>query len=212
MICMGCGGVAEQAFDEVGMSDASQALFDVSALLGFIPEEVLPLCKLFAGSLCAVYGLQRIGIIARIPGFGGHRHRGGGEVLHLFKLEVELLGDYGEFSHVYFVATGVTGNEIGDNLLAEMCFLVDAVEHVLELVKLLKRWFAHQTKHLLACVLGCNLQTAADMSEDEFTGVLACRNVCRFVLASVEYQVVAYTASDEAFLNARQCVNGMVYV
>ena len=39
-------------------------------------------------------------MVACVPCFGRDGHGGGGEVLHLFELEVEVFGDDGEFCHV----------------------------------------------------------------------------------------------------------------
>ena len=36
-------GTRIEPWDEIGSADASEALFDVSAFLGFVPEEILPL-------------------------------------------------------------------------------------------------------------------------------------------------------------------------
>ena len=43
----------------------------------------------------------------------------------------------------------MAGDEVGDNLLVEVLLAIDAVEDVLELVKLLERWFAHETEHVV---------------------------------------------------------------
>ena len=46
------GGVAcVESWDEVGTTDAAEALFDVAALLGLVPEEVLSLGEFLAWGL-----------------------------------------------------------------------------------------------------------------------------------------------------------------
>ena len=46
-----------ESLDEVGASDAAEALFDVAALLGLVPEEELSLCQLLARRLGREYRL-----------------------------------------------------------------------------------------------------------------------------------------------------------
>ena len=166
-----------ESWDEVGASDAAEALFDVAALLGLVPEEVLSLGELVARTLGGEYGLEGVGVVARVPGLGGDGHRRGGEVLHLFEVEVETLGDDGEFRHILLLTTGVGGDEVGDDLLMESFFAVDAVEEALELVELLEGGFAHQVEHTVAGVLRRHLQASADVMADEFTGVFLCGTV-----------------------------------
>ena len=78
--------------NQIRATNTAQTLFNISTLLGFVPEEVLTLGQLVTLTLGTLYGFQRIGVIARIPRFCGYRHGGWREVLHLFQLEVEMLG------------------------------------------------------------------------------------------------------------------------
>ena len=169
--------VVVESWDEVGASDAAEALFDVAALLGLVPEEVLSLGELVARTLGGEDGFEGVGVVARVPGLGGDGHRRGGEVLHLFEVEVEALGDDGEFRHVLLLTAWVGGDEVGDDLLMESFFAVDAVEETLELVELLEGGFAHQVEHAVAGVLRCHFQASADMMADEFAGVFLCGTV-----------------------------------
>ena len=59
-------------------------------------------------------------------------------------MEVEALGDNGEFCHVLLLTAGVGGDEVGDDLLMEILFAVDAVEQTFELIKLLEGGLAHE--------------------------------------------------------------------
>ena len=177
--------VVVESWDEVGSSDAAEALFDVAALLGLVPEEVLSLGELVARTLGGEYGLEGVGVITRVPGLGGDGHRRGGEVLHLFEVEVEALGDDGELGHVLLLASGMGGDEVGDDLLMEPFFAVDAVEESLELVELLEGGFAHEVEHTVAGVLRCHFQASADVTGDEFAGVFLCGTVGSLVLTFI---------------------------
>ena len=85
---------------EILSANAAQTLFDVMALFGLIPEEILSLRQFLLLALGTLNGFQRIGVIARIPCLRADGHRGGREILHLFQLEVQPLGQYGKFCHV----------------------------------------------------------------------------------------------------------------
>ena len=52
-----------------------------------IPEEILPLGFLLAWCLGTEDGLQRVGVVARIPGLGTDGHWRRREVLYLFQVE-----------------------------------------------------------------------------------------------------------------------------
>ena len=198
--------------DQIRPPDTSQALLDSAALLGLVPEEVLPLGELLALVLGREDGLQRVGVVARVPGLGGDGHRRRRKVLHLLQMEVELPGDDGELGHVGLLTAGVRGDEVGDDLLPQVLLGVDAVEDALEVVELLERRFAHQPQHAVAGVLGRHLQPSADVMADQLAGVLLCGAVGGLVLAAVQQQVVAYAAADEALLDAGQGVDGAVDV
>ena len=127
-------------------------------------------------------------------------------------MEVEVFGDDGELSHVLLATAGMGGNEVGDDLFAEVLLAVDAVELALELVELLERGLAHQLQHSVAGVLGGHLQAPADVSADQFPGVLAGCLVGFLVLAAVEEQVVTHAAAYEASLDAGQGIHSMIDV
>ena len=96
-----------ESWDEVGSSDAAEALFDVAALLGLVPEEVLALGEFVFRTFGGEDGLEGVRVVARVPGLGGYCHRRGGEVLHLFEVKVETLGDDGELRHILFLTAWV---------------------------------------------------------------------------------------------------------
>ncbi len=207
-----CSSIFIKSFDEIWTPDATQALFDTAALLRLVPEEVLPLGKFLALAFSAEDGFERIGVIACIPCFGGIGHRRGCKVLYLLQMEVEMLGDDCQFSHILLTAAGVTADEVGNDLLAEVLFAVDAVKHPLELIELLERGLPHQIEHTVAGMLRGHLQTTADMTADELAGIFLSSTVGGLVLAAVDKQVVADAATDEAALDTGQTVDSMVNV
>lgn len=73
-----------------------------------------------------------------MPCLGAHRHGCRSEVLHLFEMEVEFLGDHSQFRHILGSASGMRADEVGDELLAQSLGTVDAVEDGLEALKLLE--------------------------------------------------------------------------
>jgi hypothetical protein len=179
------GRIVVETFNEVRTPDATEALFDVTTFLWLVPEEVLALGEFLPLTLGREDGFKGVGVVARVPGFSGDGHGRGGKVLHLFEVEVELLGEYGEFSHVLFLTAGVGGDEVGDDLLSQVLLAVDAVEDALEGVELLERGFAHEPKYTVAGMFGSHLEASADMAADEFTGVLLGNTVGRLILTFV---------------------------
>ena len=174
-----------QLRDEVGSADTTETLLYVTTLLRLVPEEVLTLGEFLTLALGREDGLEGVGIVARVPGLCSDSHGRGGEVLHLFKMEVELFGKHGKFGHVFFQTAGVGGDEVRDDLLAEILLAVDAVEDTLEGVELLEGGFAHESEHTVAGVLGSHLQSSADVSADEFAGVLLSGSVDGLVLTPI---------------------------
>ena len=87
------GELIEQFFDKLGFSYTTQTLFDSPTFLRLIPEEILTLGQFLLLALGTLDGFEGIGVIAGIPRLGGDRHGRRSEVLNLFELEVEVLGD-----------------------------------------------------------------------------------------------------------------------
>ena len=50
-------------------------------------------------------------------------------------MEIELFGMNGKLCHVFLFASGMGGNEVGNNLLSQVLLCIDAVEYALELFK-----------------------------------------------------------------------------
>ena len=199
-------------FDEVRASDATETLFDMSTLFGLVPEEILSLGEFITLALGREDGFEGIGVEARIPRLSGDGHRGGGEVLHLFQMEIQLLGQHSEFSHIRFLTARVATDEVGDELLVQVLLTIDAVEDALELIELLERGLAHESQYAFAGVLRGHLQASADVAADEFAGILQGGAVDGLVFATVEQQVVAHATTDETLLDAWQGINGMIDV
>lgn len=188
---------AVQLVDQVGATDATQLVDDVATLFGLVPEEELALGQLLALRLGAEHGFEGVGMVTCVPRLRADGHGCGREVLHLLQVEIEPLGDDGQFGHVFLMATGVAGDEVGDELLAQALLLVDAVENLFERLELGEWRLAHDVQHTVAGVLGRHLQASADVAGDEFTGVFAGALVHLRILALMEQEVVAHTAADE---------------
>ena len=106
----------------------------------------------------------------------------------------------------------MTADKVRDDLLAETGFPVNTIENVLKLPELPERGFTHQLKHTIRRVLRSNLQPAAYMTRNQFTGVFGIHLVDTRVLCIMQKQVVTHPAADIAPLDARQSVYGMVNV
>lgn len=130
---------------QVWTTYSAQRLLNVAAFLRLIPEEKLPLRKLFLLRLGTKHRFKRVRVVASVPCFGAHRHWRGRKVLHLFQMEVHPFGQHGQFSHVSLMTAGMTAYEIRYNLLLEIFLTVDSVEDALELLKLTERRFAHKS-------------------------------------------------------------------
>ena len=128
-----------------------------------------------------------------VPGLGGDGHGGGGEVLHLFELEVEVFGQRGEFCHVFGCAARVRTDEVGDDLLAQVLATVEFVEDALEVVEELEGGLAHEREHTVGSVFWRHFQTAADVFGDEFLCVLTIDAIDAFIACVVEQQVITDT-------------------
>ena len=81
----------EEFGNQIGASDAAQFAHYALSFAGFVPEEELPLGEFVLRTFRRENGLQRVGVVARVPHFGGDGHWRGREVLHLFEVEVLLL-------------------------------------------------------------------------------------------------------------------------
>ena len=123
----------------------------------FVPEEILPLGLFLLRRASRVDGLKRVGVKTGVEHLGGHGHRGGGEVLHLFQLVAHVAREVGQLAHVLFAAARMGADEVGDELLAKALLAVDAVEDALELLEQLERGLAHELQHAGAGVLGSHL-------------------------------------------------------
>lgn len=71
-------------------------------------------------------------MVAGSPSFRTDGHRSGSKVLHLFQVEVHGTRQHGQLGHVFFRTSGVAADEIGNDLLAQPCIAVDALENLLE--------------------------------------------------------------------------------
>lgn len=165
---------------------------DVLTFGRLVPEEELALGKLFLLGLGGEDGLEGVGVESRVPCLGRYRHGGGGEVLHLFELEVEIFGQCGEFCHVFGCAARMAANEVGDDLLTQVLAAVDVVEDALEVVEEFEGGFAHEFEHMVGGVFWCYFQTTADVAGDEFFCILAIDAVGALIACVMQQKVVAH--------------------
>ena len=184
-ILIGSDGRVVELADQVGATDAPEALFDAASFLWLVPEEVLALGQFLTWGLGTIDLFQRIRVVTCIPGFSGIGHRRRSEVLYLFQMEVKSLCDDCEFCHILLTTSRMGRYEVGNDLFAQVLFAVNTVEQALELIELLEGGLSHEEEHTFAGMFGCHLQPAADMMADQFTGVLFCGMVCSLVLAPI---------------------------
>lgn len=92
---------------EVGAVKPAQRVENGSLIVALIPEKVFALGKLFFLRVGAIGWFESVGVYAGVIDFGGNRHGCGGEVLHLFKMKVQVFGDDGKFCHSLLSATRV---------------------------------------------------------------------------------------------------------
>ena len=170
---------------QVASSHALQFADDVAAFFGFVPEEEHALSQFLFLCLGREDRFQCVGVESRVPGFCGYGHRGRGEVLNLFQVEVQVLGDDRQFGHVFFRTSRMAADEVGDKLLAEIQFLIQLVEDALEAVELLERRFPHQVQYPVTGMFGSYFQPSAHVAGNQFARV-GCRTlVYRRVFAFV---------------------------
>ena len=179
------GLVSEQARNEVGTSYATQRLFNASSFLRLVPEEELALGLFLARAFGREYGFERIGVVACVPCFGGIGEWRWRKVLNLLEMEIKVLGNDGQLGHILLLTARVTGDEVGDDLLAKTFLAIDAVEDALELVELRERGLAHEIEHAVAGVLGGYLESARNMTGNQLAGVLHSGLVAGLVLAAM---------------------------
>ena len=87
-------------------------------------------------------------------------------------MKIESFGDNGKFGHVFSRTSGMAADKVGDDLLTQVFFAVDAVEDALKLFELLKRRFAHNAQYPIAGVLGGYFQAATYVLGDKLACVL----------------------------------------
>ena len=74
---------------------------DLAAVCRVIPEEKLSLRELVAGIGGSGYCLAGVGMVTGVIDFGGKSHWGGSEILHLFKVKIEVFGFHCQFRHIF---------------------------------------------------------------------------------------------------------------
>ena len=170
---VGKARAAVQLADEVCTPNTTQFAINIGTFVFFIPKEELALGQFLTLGTGTKDWFKRIWVVASIPCFGADCHGSGREVLYLLQVEIEVFGDDGKFSHIFFLATWMAAYEVRDYLLLQIFFLVDAVKDTFELIEELERRLAHLIEHLVGSVLGRDLESTAHMATDELTGIIA---------------------------------------
>lgn len=125
----------EELLYKVGTFHALQLAHNLVSEFGLVPEEELTLRQFLVFVVRGKHGFQGVGVYARVVHLGRQRHRGGREVLHLLKLEVQPVRLACQFGHVLGFATGVARYKVRYKLLFQSVFVVYPVKYLLEFVK-----------------------------------------------------------------------------
>ena len=123
---------------------------------------------------------------------------------------MEPFGLNGQFGHVAIAATGMAGDEIGDELLLQSMLLIDLVENPFELLEQFEGGLAHHLQHVVLRMFRCDFQAAGNVSGNQLLRIgLSCLFQVR-ILILVQQQVVTDPAADERTLDTGQLIHGFV--
>lgn len=136
-------------------------------------------------------------MVAGIVDLGREGHRGRGEVLNLFEMQIEFFGLGGKLGHVDFAASGMGGYEVGDQLLSEPVARVYAVKEAAEFMIELERGLAHKVEHSVGGVFRRHFQTSGDVAGDQLFIICAVCLVYAAVASVVHGKIIAHAAADE---------------
>ena len=130
----------------------------------------------------------RIGILSGVEHHRRKCHRRGGEVLHLFEVEMEFAEDFlRQRTHVAFGAAGVRRDEVGNQLVGKSFAAADALEIGGQPLEERERRFAHQFQHGIFGVFGRDFQSSRRVVFYD-----------RIEIGTLVEQVVADAAADES--------------
>ena len=132
---------------EVGPANAFQLALYCVPLLWFVPEEEHALLQFLSRGVSTEYRFKRIRVEACIESRCADGHWSWREILYLLEMEIQILGDDSQFSHVFFCTSRMTGYKIRNNLLPQSLFPVDAVKNTFEFVKLFERRLTHEIEY-----------------------------------------------------------------
>lgn len=134
----------------------------------------------------------RIGILSGVEHHRRKCHRRGGEVLHLFEVEMELAEDFlRQRTHVAFGAAGVRRDEVGNQLVGQSFAAADALEIGGQPLEERERRFAHQFQHGIFGVFGRDFQSSRRVVFHD-----------RIEIGTLVEQVVADAAADKGLFDA----------
>ena len=112
-----------------------QRAFYIHSVSSVVPEKILALGELLLRPYCRENLFSGIWMKTAVVDFGGHCHRGRREVLHLFEMEIESFGLYGQFGHVNLRAARMRRYEVGNELLSQAIAGVYSVKNLFEPVE-----------------------------------------------------------------------------
>ena len=138
---------AEELRNKVGTTYPVKRFGDIAPVLRVVPEEEHPLQLLVVGCGGGVNFLSRVGMYAGVVYLRGERHRRGGEILYLLKMEVQSLGGDSELCHVFFGAAGMRRDKVGYQLLAQTGTSVLTFEEAVEFAEEFERRLAHEPQN-----------------------------------------------------------------
>ena len=98
-------------------------------------------------------------------------------------MKIKILCQYSQLCHILFIASRMGTNEIGDNLLFQSCFIVYAVEYLLEFIELVERRFAHKAQYIVLSMFWSNLQSSTYVVFYQFTCIFTCRSIGFFIFS-----------------------------
>lgn len=206
--------LVQQSAGDLRQAESLQGAAQCFLHLRLIPEEETPLLLLLLGRAGDVHRLAVVGMHAGGVDLGRDRHRRGREILHLLQAEAEVLGLEGELGHILGARAGVGADEIRDDGRVGFAGLGrSAVELLLELVEQAEARLAHDAQHVVAGVLGGDLDAAGHMMGGEFLDVFLVAGLHlggdTFV---VQEKIVADAAGDIGVINTLSLAHGFIDV
>jgi hypothetical protein len=163
----------DQAFgakaNEIGAARPGEGFYHKVMMLGVLVLEQGSLEGFFVGGAGHVDFLPRTGIDSRVVHAGGESTGSGVEVLHLFGNELIVPKVLRKFDGGGKVASRMTGDEVGYEVLFLLEFLIDAAVGFFESKVHLEGGFTHCVQDPRVYVFGSHFQLAGYVELAEFS-------------------------------------------